>query len=294
MFITNKLSLEKIIKGKEIWMRDSIFTIERRIDLIEAYNKFFNDISNITVTINKGCYNARSERFFKYLEYCLKNWPFRMGAIGFEDYFYQINIDFFRAQKDEDILYILELMVNLLYWAPKQERKDSEMSLMLSSSEVETESIRIIENIEYIIEKSCNMKIREKYDDSKNEYYYVISKRDVEVDSVLETAPELSEILLGYYDIRNINDSEYKKRAIEAIYQYLEPNRKKYKGLSCSAISEEFFNSVNTFGIRHNTKSQKMIQNENIYDEIFKMGIYVLQSEKMYQYKEELTNLRNI
>lgn len=277
-------------------MEDSIFTIERRIELSEAFDKCLNDIRNITIIINKGCYNQRRENLFNYLEYCLKNWPFRMGAVGFEDYFSQINIDFFRTQKDEDILYILELMINLLYWAMIQEKKDAEFNISLSSSEVQKEAFRIIENISYIVEKSCNMRIREKYDKNKEEKYYVLSKRDVEVDSVLETAAELSEILLGYYDIRNMNDKEYKRRAIEAIYRYLEPHRKKYKGLSCGAVSEEFFNSVNAFGIRHNTKSQKKIHYKkvnSIYDELFKMGIYVIQCEKVNQYKDEISNLRN-
>ena len=76
----------------------------------------------------------------------------------------------------------------------------------------------------------------------------------------------------------------------------MEPNRNDYKKLSCSAISEEFFASVNTFGIRHNTKSQVKVhytKQIGIYDKLFKMALYVLQTEGVVQFKDELKELRS-
>ena len=249
------------------------------------------------IILNKGYHNSKKIILYNYLEYCFKNWPFRMGAFGFEDYFSQIGIDFFRTTKEDERLYILELMINLLYWAPRQEKNDyGNINRIIEISEVEKESNRILNNIDCILEQACNMRIREKYDAEYGCYIYTISKRDADVDSVLETIPELSEILLGYLDIRNKNDREYKRTVIEAIYRYLEPNRKKYSSWSCGSVSEEFFASVNAFGIRHNSKTQKKIHYKKIisvYDKLFKMGLYVIQCEKINIFKDELKSLRS-
>ena len=133
-----------------------------------------------------------------------------------------------------------------------------------------------------------------KEDDDKCPRYY-ITKRDIKVDSAVVAVPELSEYLIGYYDVRNQDDMEYKKAALIALYGYLEPYRKEYKGLSCSTIVEEFFVCMNTFGIRHNTKSQirmtvkkKMV----IYDKIFMMAVFILQAQSVNQIKDEMKQIR--
>lgn len=74
-----------------------------------------------------------------------------------------------------------------------------------------------------------------------------------------------------------------------------EPHRKEYKGLSCGAISEEFFVSMNTFGIRHNTKSQKRLTSKKkavLCDKLFAMAVYVLQTSDVNAYKSEIKDLR--
>ena len=76
----------------------------------------------------------------------------------------------------------------------------------------------------------------------------------------------------------------------------MEPHRKEYRGLSCSSISEEFFTSMNTFGIRHNTKSQIRMQAKKkiaVCDRLFMMAVYVLQTGEVNDYKNELVDLRN-
>lgn len=123
----------------------------------------------------------------------------------------------------------------------------------------------------------------------------MIIKRDVDVDAAIETVPELSDALLGYLDFRNANDSEYKKGVLLAIYDYLEPNRSLYKSSSCKQISEEFFACMNNFRIRHNTDSQIDIPEEQkveVYDKLFKMGLYVLRTPEVDGFKNEMKSLR--
>lgn len=96
----------------------------------------------------------------------------------------------------------------------------------------------MISNAEYILEQCCNMKIRKEEDDEFPKYY--ITKRNATVDSAAVSVPELADVLLGYYDIRNVDNIEAKKVALTTIYGYMEPHRKEYKSLSCGTISEEF------------------------------------------------------
>ena len=190
----------------------------------------------------------------------------------------------------------MELLINLLYWAVEQEDLDSKkdaFSVLYERKDVESETERMISNAEYILEQCCNMKIREEENDEFPQYY--ITKRNASIDSAAACVPELADVLLGYYDIRNVDNIEAKKAALTAVYGYMEPHRKEYKGLSCGTISEEFFTSMNTFGIRHNTKSQRRItenKRSTLCDKLFAMAVYVLQTTDVNTYKSELKMLR--
>lgn len=53
---------------------------------------------------------------------------------------------------------------------------------------------------------------------------------------------------------------------------------------------------MNTFGIRHNRKSQIRMQSKKkikVYDRLFMMAVYVLQTSEVNEYKNELAELRN-
>lgn len=116
---------------------------------------------------------------------------------------------------------ILELLINLLYWAPRQDymdNKNSEFSISFKKNDVENEADRLIKNAEYMLEQCCNKRIREKLGDPFSKYY--ITKRNASVDAAVVAVPELSDVLLGYYDIRNENDVEAKKSVLTAIYRY--------------------------------------------------------------------------
>ena len=270
----------------------SIFTIERRKNFPEAFTKFFEDLQS-TVSTSAG----DSYKMFLFLDRCLRYWPHRCGATGIDDYLKGIGIDITAPKEDKDLLLTMELLINLLHWAPKQDYNDdqnTEFGLSLKKNDVENESDRLIKNAEYILEQCCNMTVREEFDEGFPKYY--ITKRNAHVDVAVVAVPELKDVLLGYLDIRNADDVEYKKAALSSLYGYMEPHRKEYRGLSCSSISEEFFTSMNTFGIRHNTKSQIRMQAKKkiaVCDRLFMMAVYVLQTGEVNDYKNELVDLRN-
>lgn len=136
------------------------------------------------------------------------------------------------------------------------------------------------------------MTIRETPDRVFPEYH--ITKRNVRVDSAVIVVPQLGETLLGYFNIRNADYFDYMKSSLTSIYNFLEPKRKEYKGMASSAVSEEFFTGMNTFGIRHNTKSQIRMQTKKkmaVCDKLFMMAVYVLQTVEINKYKDELKAL---
>lgn len=269
----------------------SIFTIERRKDFKEAFSCFFEDLSS---TVNTSTGN--SCKMFDFLDKCIRYWPYRCGATGINDYLKGIGVDITHPQTDKDLLLTLELIMNLLHWAPKQDRIDNtnaEFTFPLIANDVENESERLIQNAEYILEQCCNMMVREESGAVCPKY--IITKRNVHVDVAVTLVPELSDVLLGYFDVRNEDDLEFKKVALTKIYSYMEPHRKEYKILACGSVSEEFFVSMNTFGIRHNTKSQVRMQakkKKSVCDKLFMMAVYVIQTAEVNNYKSELKVLR--
>lgn len=270
----------------------SIFEIERRKNFPEAFTKFFEDLQTPVTTSSDDSF-----KMFVYLDRCVRYWPHRCGATGLDDYLKGIGIDLTNPKKDQDLLLILELLINLLYWAPKQDFNDDQntaLSISFKKNDVENEATRLIENAEYILEQCCNMTIREESDESFPKYN--ITKRNVHVDNAVSAEPELADVLLGYNDIRNEDDLDYKKAALTTIYGYMEPHRKDYKAMICSAVSEEFFASMNSFGIRHNTKSQVKMQKKkklSVCDKLFMMAVYVLQTPEVNDEKDELKILRD-
>lgn len=272
-------------------MTVSIFTIERRKNFPAAFSKFFEDLQS-SVTTSTG----DSYKMFAFLDRCLRYWPHRCGATGIDDYLKGIGVDITNPKEDKDLLLTLELLINILHWAPKQDINDdqnTEFSISFKKNDVENEAERLLGNAEYLLEQCCNMTVREVEDDKFPKYY--ITKRNARIDAAVMAAPDLSDVLLSYLDIRNADDIEYKKSALTAIYGFMEPRRKEYKALACSAVSEEFFTSMNSFGIRHNTKSQVRMQSKKkmeVCDKLFMMAVYILQTVEVNEYKNELKTLR--
>lgn len=269
----------------------SIFTIERRMSLAEAVMAFEDDLS-------ESVYPSGGEKSTvrKYLGHCLRYWPYRCGASSISDFLLNIGVDLNRPMNDRGRLLWLELIINLLHYAPEQEKKDMASNALFSvfqNSDVKKETTRLLENAEYILEQCCNATVREEKTSGFPKYY--ITKRDARVDSAVISVPELKDVLLGYYDIRTANSMQHKEKTLFAIYEYLEPLRKELKSLSCSTISEEFFISMNTFKIRHNKKDQIILSPEEkkiVCDQLFMMAVYVLQTKEVGNYHNQLELLR--
>lgn len=265
----------------------SIFDIEERKSFSDSFFAFYNDIYNGFVIV-KG----KRKRLKEYLNYCFKYWHYREGKTSIWEYLESKGVDCEAVEAKQDKLMVMELFINLLYFMPIQTKADNPFDLMLDeNSTVMRESNRLITNAEYILEKCCNMSVRAI--ECEMGVQYRISKRDFAVDSAVEAAPDLSDVLLGYYDMRNANDINYKESALTTLYKHLEPSRKAYRECPIKAVSEEFFRGLNEFGIRHNKTGQlSEEQKKLLYDNLFRIGIFILQAKEAYTIREELEALR--
>ena len=81
---------------------------------------FFEDLkTKVTKSSGKCC------TVFNYLNHCIRYWPHRCGATGIDNYLEQIGVDITVPKSDKDLLLVIELLVNLLYWSVKQDEIDN-------------------------------------------------------------------------------------------------------------------------------------------------------------------------
>ena len=272
--------------------RKSIFELERRCNLDEEFDLIVSDLRKTPI---KSCAIA-SKSLEMLLDSCIKTWPFRQGATSIDSFAKSHGFFSYDAYSDEEMLYYLELIVNLLHWAPFYESNLTDyldMS-MLDDSTVTMECDRCIENIEYLLER-LNMRIRkiEKMPISQ----YVITKRDAQVDTVIEAVPELSEALLSYMDIRNQKDENAKKTVLKAIADYLEDRHKSkyYKGTAFASLEDNIFTVFNKVGIRHGDKKQWKLSKParmKLYDQTFTAAIHLLQMEDVKNFNDTVSDLK--
>ena len=139
-----------------------------------------------------------------------------------------------------------------------------------------------IEDIEFLLEQ-INMKVRVVTTD-KAFPKYVITKRDLNVDTALENVPELAEVMLSYLDVRNLDDLIQKRIILKQIADYLEPQRSTYKGTHYKNLCDDLFKVFNSCGIRHNNEHQISMneeQRKQLYDATFKAAVCLLQTENI-------------
>lgn len=80
------------------------------------------------------------------------------------------------------------------------------------------------------------------------------------------------------------------------MYKYMEPKRTEYKKSFVGSVSEEFFMAVNTLGIRHNKDNQIKLhykRKNEVYDKLFRMALFVLQSSNVQEDRDGIKSLLN-
>lgn len=270
--------------------RKTIFDLERRNDLVSDFRFTVLDLKKTMVTTK----SIGSLSLKELLNDCIKTWPYRQGTNSITSYASAKGFDVFDIDDETNILCNYELFLNLLHWAPTYDANRTDWISLDDSSTIREECARCIEDIEYKLEM-VNMRVREIAAGEVPQY--VISKRDANVDAVIEAVPELSEALLSYLDIRNRNDEEAKKAILKVIADHLEQKRKDkfYKGTEYSQLSEDLFTVFNNASIRHKTDQQWKLRKPErmkLYDQTFKAAIHLMQMEDVKDFNNTVSNLK--
>ena len=270
--------------------RKNIFELERRTDLVSDFRFTVTDLEKTNV-ITKSLGNMSLKQL---INDCIKTWPYRQGASSIPSYASAKGFDIYDIDDETDILYNYELFLNLLHWAPTYDRNRADMLSFDDSSTIAEECARCIENIEYKLEM-VNMRVREITTGETPQY--VISKRDANVDAVIEAVPELAEALLSYLDVRNRNDEGAKKAILKAIADYLEQKRKDkcYQGTEYNRLCENLFAVFNNATIRHKNSQQwklKKPERMKLYDQTFKAAIHLMQKEDIDLFNSIVSDLK--
>ena len=272
--------------------RKTIFDLERRNDIVADFKFTVEDMVKTNVTTK----SLGKMSLLKLLNDCIKTWPYRQGANSISFYASAKGFDIFDTDDETDILYNYELFLNLLHWAPTYDQNRAGLFSFDDSSTIFEECVRCIENIEYKLEM-VNMRVREIAAGETPQF--VISKRDVNVDAVIEAVPELSETLLSYLDVRNQNDEDAKKAVLKAIADYLEQKRKDkcYQGTYYNRLCENLFAVFNNASIRHKNSQQwklKKSERMKLYDQTFKAAIHLMQMEDVKAFINRVDELKRM
>ena len=273
--------------------RKTIFDLERRRDLVSDFRFTVVDLEKTNVKTK----SLGKMTLTQLLNECIKTWPYRQGANSIPSYASALGFDIFDIDDETDILYNYELFLNLLHWAPTYDANRASMMQVLSiddDSTINEECARCIENIEYKLEM-VNMRVHSIA--AKEAPQYIISKRDAQVDAVIEAVPALSEALLSYLDYRNRNDEAAKKAVLKAIADYLEDRHKSkyYKGTMYASLEDNLFTVFNKVGIRHGDKRQWQLHKParmKLYDQTFKAAIHLLQMEDVKGFNDTVSDLK--
>ena len=295
----------------------NIFTIERRIDIkkecirilrICNNKRFFYPINTLEYDFNKLFLSdslvnmTYSSMYIKYNLFTIFNniiesWKYRNSATNINEYFEDLGIqDFNNPSDNSQSMLILLTITNLLVYGKqcltniflsKQDDDpcDHEPNLSLLTDLYDNSTKIIRENINFALEQ-INYKISDYGEDRK-----IFTKRDADVDSVLGIDIKLDQYLLGYLDIQNQDNIQFKKHALKAIADYLEPHTQKFNGTTMKSLYDTFAFSVNNMDIRHNNESQINLNNselKEVYDKIFRIGIHLIRDLNVREIKKEI------
>lgn len=226
----------------------------------------------------------------------IETWKYRNSATNINEYFEDLGIqDFNNPLDDTQSILILLTIINLLDYGkhcltniflsnPDDDPYDYEPYLSLLTNLYDNSTKIIRQNISYAIEQ-INYKISDYGDDRK-----IFTKRDADVDSVLGIDIKLDQYLLGYLDIQNQDNIQFKKQALKTLADHLEPHKSEFNETAIRSYYDTFAFAVNNMNIRHNNKSQINLggSEKEVYDKIFRIGIHLIRELNVRKIKKEI------
>lgn len=256
-------------------MRVSIFNLDSRETYKDEYGKILKVLNSKCVTFNK-----KSFSYFDYVNtYLFNHWEFRGTYLDCYEYLEFIGVNL-KSKKitEEGFLNLLEFILNIQLLIESNKYYNDH-----TVYDVPCKSI-IFHNIPLILE-------RMEYQAYDLDGKVLIFKKNIDYDDLFEIVPDdIYELMLSYNNINN-NGIKMKRLILNKLYLFLTDNIEKYKN-----YNPQIFNSIKLVVTKMGVigtidKKYKAISNYKLrkyYDYCFNMMTYLIRTENVLKYRDEL------
>lgn len=256
-------------------MRMSIFNLNNNDTYKDEYIKIIKVLNSKCITIQKKTYS-----YFDYINtYLFNNWKYRNTYIDCYEYlkFIGVNVNSKKISLDA-FINLIEFMLNIQILIESNKYYNDNTIYNVPAKSI------IFHNIPLILDK-LNY---QAYDlDDK----VMIFKKDIDYEDLFSIVPDdINELILSYSNINN-NGIKTKRIILNKLYNYLLSDVEKYKSYNSSIFSSIKL-VINKMGVVGDIdKKYQNLSNYKLrkyYDYCFNMITYLLRTETINKYKEEL------
>ena len=256
-------------------MRISIFNLNNNDTYKDEYIKIIKVLNSKCITIQKKTYS-----YFDYINtYLFNNWKYRNTYIDCYEYlkFIGVNVNSKKISLDA-FINLIEFILNIQILIESNKYYNDNTIYNVPAKSI------IFHNIPLILDK-LNY---QAYDlDDK----VMIFKKDIDYEDLFSIVPDdINELILSYSNINN-NGIKTKRIILNKLYNYLLSDIEKYKSYNSSIFSSIKL-VINKMGVVGDIdKKYQNLSNYKLrkyYDYCFNMMTYLLRTETINKYKEEL------
>ena len=256
-------------------MRMSIFNLNNNDTYKDEYIKIIKVLNSKCITIQKKTYS-----YFYYINtYLFNNWKYRNTYIDCYEYlkFIGVNVNSKKISLDA-FINLIEFILNIQILIESNKYYNDNTIYNVPAKSI------IFHNIPLILDK-LNY---QAYDlDDK----VMIFKKDIDYEDLFSIVPDdINELILSYSNINN-NGIKTKRIILNKLYNYLLSDIEKYKSYNSSIFSSIKL-VINKMGVVGDIdKKYQNLSNYKLrkyYDYCFNMMTYLLRTEAINKYKEEL------
>lgn len=256
-------------------MRMSIFNLNNNDTYKDEYIKIIKVLNSKCITIQKKTYS-----YFDYINtYLFNNWKYRNTYIDCYEYlkFIGVNVNSKKISLDA-FINLIEFILNIQILIESNKYYNDNTIYNVPAKSI------IFHNIPLILDK-LNY---QAYDlDDK----VMIFKKDIDYEDLFSIVPDdINELILSYSNINN-NGIKTKRIILNKLYNYLLSDIEKYKSYNSSIFSSIKL-VINKMGVVGDIdKKYQNLSNYKLrkyYDYCFNMMTYLLRTETINKYKEEL------
>lgn len=258
-------------------MRISIFNLNNNDTYKDEYIKIIKVLNSKCITMQRKTYS-----YFEYINtYLFNNWKYRNTYIDCYEYlkFIGVNVNSKKISLD-GFINLIEFILNIQILIESNKYYNDNTTYSVPAKSI------IFHNIPLILDK-LNY---QAYDlDDK----VMIFKKDIDYEDLFNIVPDdINELILSYSNINN-NGIKTKRIILNKLYNYLLVDYEKYKSYNSSIFSSIKL-VINKMGVIGDIdKKYQNLSNYKLrkyYDYCFNMITYLLRTETINKYKEELKN----